>query len=184
MVQFHLPYGLLLDNGTHVVIADGQMQVYGATPAMLVDARTAEWGSLPEFHDPGKRNPRQLGGIVGGRLHIIRPGESFNLSMTTVVHENPPKEAVPEQIGILELYPNPFNASTTIRYRVEGEHFRRVQIVVYDLLGREVLQLLDEVRPAGMGYVRFDGSGLASGTYYCRISLEGARATQRMLLVR
>jgi cyanophycinase len=184
MVQFHLPFGLLLDNGTCVVIVDGQLQVYGTTPALLIDAQMAEWGSLPEFHDPGKANPRQNGGILGGRLHIVRPGESVSLSTATVVREQTQQGATPGKPGTLGLYPNPFNASATIRYRVDGERPARVRIAVYDLLGREVQLLLDEIRPVGVGSIQFDGMKLASGMYFCRMNSEGGWAILRMVLMR
>jgi cyanophycinase len=184
MVRSHLPYGLLIDNGTVAVIADGQLRVYGATPALLVDARRAEWGSLPEFHDPGKANPRQNGGIVGGRLHIIRPGASFDLVQPTDVRPSPVYHVAPDRGALLQCYPNPFNASTMIQYRVDGERSRRVRLTIHDLLGREVLLLLDEMRPAGTGSVRFDASRLASGVYYCRTAVGGYFETKALLLIR
>ena len=94
MVKSHFPFGLLLDAGTHVVIENGQMRVHGATPAMLVDAREAQWGSLPDFRDPGKVNPRQNGGIIGGAFHILRDGGVFSLSGTTDVRRDNGEEVL------------------------------------------------------------------------------------------
>ncbi len=66
--------------------------------------------------------------------------------------------------GLSGSYPNPFNASTTIVYRVSRRS--TVRLSVFDLLGREVAPLIDGATEAGEHAVRFDGSGLASGVYF------------------
>jgi hypothetical protein len=68
-------------------------------------------------------------------------------------------------------YPNPFNSSTVIRFAVPpGSGGRRVRLSVYDLLGREVKKLLDEVQGAGGHIVSWDGrdnvgTTVGSGAY-------------------
>jgi gluconolactonase len=72
--------------------------------------------------------------------------------------------------GAYELggsYPNPFNASTTITYRVSRRSAVRLSVV--DVLGREVIPLVNGEMEAGDHEVRFDGAGLASGVYFARL---------------
>ncbi len=120
MVKSHLPFGLFLDAGTRAVITEGELRVYGATPVLLIDARSARWGSLPEFRDPGKVNPRQNGGIIGAALHVVRDGGVFDLHTTTGVRAEPAHGIVPDHFELLQNYPNPFNPVTTIGFRVPG----------------------------------------------------------------
>jgi|GEM_PF-1846095 len=63
----------------------------------------------------------------------------------------------------LNNYPNPFNPSTTIEYETVKQG--TVNIKVYDILGREISELVDEVKSPGSYKVNFNAAGLASGTY-------------------
>jgi hypothetical protein len=78
--------------------------------------------------------------------------------------------------------PNPFNATTQIRYSVPREG--HVSVRVFDVLGREVCVLVDEVMAAGEQRVVLDGSALASGIYFVRLSAGEMNATRKVLLVR
>ncbi len=76
--------------------------------------------------------------------------------------ENLPKEYVMEQ-----NYPNPFNPTTTINYQLPT--ISHVTLKVFDILGREVATLVDEVEDAGFKSVQWDASGVASGIYFYRL---------------
>jgi uncharacterized protein len=84
--------------------------------------------------------------------------------------------------SLQQNYPNPFNPKTVIscQWPVAG----KVQLVVYDLLGREVATLLDELKEAGKYDVTFDGTGLSSGIYVCRLTVGGFVDARQMLLLR
>ncbi|MEK9138198.1 MAG: T9SS type A sorting domain-containing protein, partial [Bacteroidota bacterium] len=84
--------------------------------------------------------------------------------------------------ALLQNYPNPFNPSTTMRYDLpEQSH---VALKIYDLLGREVGILVDEVEGAGSKSVQFDASRLASGVYFYRLSAAAFVQTKKLILVR
>jgi hypothetical protein len=59
-----------------------------------------------------------------------------------------------------------------------------VRLAVFDLLGREVAELVNERKVAGRYTVRFDAGGLASGTYVIRLNAGEGAATRRMQLIR
>jgi hypothetical protein len=59
-----------------------------------------------------------------------------------------------------------------------------VKLVVYDLLGREVAALVNEREKPGSYSVRFDGSGLAGGTYFARLQAGAVTQTIKMLLLK
>ena len=89
---------------------------------------------------------------------------------------------LPAAFALEQNYPNPFNPSTLIRYQLpEGSD---VQLVVFDMLGREVSTLVNERKEAGVYDVRFDASGLASGLYFYRLKAGAFVQTRKLLLIR
>jgi hypothetical protein len=79
-------------------------------------------------------------------------------------------------------YPNPFNPSTILTFSLPAAG--EVRIEVYSMLGECVATLVDEIRTAGNHAVTFNASGLASGTYFTRMSVQGKTLTRRILLLR
>jgi hypothetical protein len=65
-------------------------------------------------------------------------------------------------------YPNPFNPSTVINYALSED--AKIQIKVYDMLGTEIAELVNETRAAGFYETTFDASNLSSGVYIYRIT--------------
>jgi photosystem II stability/assembly factor-like uncharacterized protein len=90
--------------------------------------------------------------------------------------------AVTSDWQLQQNYPNPFNPKTGIRYQVSG--VSDVKLAVYDILGREVAVLVNEKKEPGKYEVQFDGSGLSSGVYICRMTAGKAVGCRKMLLVR
>ncbi len=89
---------------------------------------------------------------------------------------------VPKEFALEQNYPNPFNGETILQYRIAEEG--HVRLVVYDLLGREVATLVDELKEPGGYTVGFDASRLASGMYLARVEAEGRAIVRKMLLMR
>ncbi len=79
-------------------------------------------------------------------------------------------------------YPNPFNPSTSIQYAISSIQF--VSMKVYDLLGNEVANLVNEEKPAGNYKVDFDASNLSSGIYYYRLLTGSFIDTKKMILLK
>lgn len=84
-------------------------------------------------------------------------------------------------------YPNPFNPITTIKFDMPRQ--AHVKLSVYDIAGRLVKTLVDEVRPAAAHSVIWDGSDrtgrrVASGTYYYVVQSDSFRAVEKMMLVK
>ncbi len=89
---------------------------------------------------------------------------------------------VPKKFSISQNYPNPFNPVTTIQFRVPSLKF--VKIVVYDILGREVKVLVNEIKSAGKHSVTFDASSLSSGVYFYKMTAGEFTNVKRMVLVK
>jgi hypothetical protein len=131
-----------------------------------------------------------VAGATDGRLMFwfgasAQPGDEFSvdnvvLSYVGQVSETP--SSLPTDFALLQNYPNPFNPSTTIAYYLPATV--RVLLVVRDLLGREVRRLVDGTQLAGEYTVRMDGTGMASGVYFCVLQAGSFVDIRRMVLLR
>ncbi len=92
----------------------------------------------------------------------------------------------PAKFDLSQNYPNPFNPSTKINYDIPVDS--KVSIKLFDISGREVATLVNEVKTAGYYTVTFNGANLASGMYFYRISAEGNGSnfseTKKMTLIK
>jgi hypothetical protein len=100
---------------------------------------------------------------------------------TTDVRSND-NQITPKDFSLFQNYPNPFNPTTTIGYQVPVAG--NVQIVVHDLLGREVSILLNERKSPGSYNVIWDGSHFSSGIYICRMTAAGQSVYRKMILMK
>jgi hypothetical protein len=90
--------------------------------------------------------------------------------------------SLPKEYSLSQNYPNPFNPVTKINYALPKDGF--VSIKVYDILGKEVANLLNENRTAGYYSVDFDATFLTSGVYFYKIDAGTFSDIKRMILVK
>ncbi|MEJ2053201.1 MAG: polysaccharide deacetylase family protein, partial [Calditrichaceae bacterium] len=83
---------------------------------------------------------------------------------------------------LMPNYPNPFNPGTKITFELKRAGHAIMKI--YDVNGREKSTLLDKDLPAGHHSIDFTADDLASGTYYCKLKVDGYIQTQKMILLR
>lgn len=77
----------------------------------------------------------------------------------------------PSEYFLSQNYPNPFNPVTNIRYQIAN--ISLVTIKVYDILGKEIMTLVNEKQSSGNYEIKFDGSNLSSGIYFYKLTSEG-----------
>ncbi len=107
----------------------------------------------------------------------------LEVNTTTAVAPNGQSAAAPVRYGLQQNYPNPFNPTTQLTYALAAA--APVSLKVYDPLGRLVATLVEgEVEAAGVHRVQFNGAGLSSGAYFCRLTTPQSSQTVRMLLLR
>jgi hypothetical protein len=87
----------------------------------------------------------------------------------------------PSVYALSRNYPNPFNPTTKIHFTIVNRHLTRVN--VFDLLGRTVATLVNEVKAPGTYTVEFDGSDLPSGVYFYRLQAGNFAQTRKMMLL-
>ena len=79
-------------------------------------------------------------------------------------------------------YPNPFNPSTTISFSIPAQG--DVSLKIYDVLGKEVVTLVDEMKSAGSYQITFDATQLASGMYFYRLDTKNFSEVKKMILLK
>jgi hypothetical protein len=86
------------------------------------------------------------------------------------------------RFALHNCYPNPFNSATHVEFTLPST--QRVSLRLYDVLGREVAEVMNEIRTAGRHEMTFDASGLPSGVYLCRLEAGDMMQTRKMMLVK
>ncbi|MDR3611396.1 MAG: T9SS type A sorting domain-containing protein [Ignavibacteriaceae bacterium] len=105
-----------------------------------------------------------------------------------VLHKKQNKQSMVKLLGAVnnydlsQNYPNPFNPATTIRYQIPKDGI--VTLKVYDILGREVANLVNEYKKQGRYSVNFDASKLASGVYIYQIKSNDFESSKKMMLLK
>ena len=84
--------------------------------------------------------------------------------------------------NLLQNYPNPFNPTTVIKFQIPTAS--KVSLKVFDILGNDVSDLVNEQREAGSYEVEFDASNLPSGVYFYKMQAGKFVAVNKMILLR
>jgi hypothetical protein len=105
---------------------------------------------------------------------------NFSINIPTGIDDIP--NQIPDKFALMQNYPNPFNPATKIRYELPEES--KVVIKIYNILGSEVMELLNEQKEPGVYEVEFNANNLASGTYIYKISADNFVQTKKMILMK
>jgi hypothetical protein len=89
---------------------------------------------------------------------------------------------IPEKYDLYQNFPNPFNPNTTIKYDIIKKGI--VRIMIYDILGKEVEVLVNELHDAGRYQVYFNASKYSSGIYYYKIQADDFTSVKKMILIK
>ena len=91
-------------------------------------------------------------------------------------------EIIPDKFELSQNYPNPFNPATTIEFTIpeSGE----VSLKIFDILGREIADLINENMSAGKHSIRFNARNLNSGVYIYIINFKGKTLSRKMILLK
>ena len=92
------------------------------------------------------------------------------------------KEVIANQFALFPNYPNPFNPVTTIGFSLPNA--QQVSLSVYNLIGQEVVSLVNKELPAGYHTINWYAGSMASGVYLSRLTSGGKTITQKMLLLK
>ena len=95
---------------------------------------------------------------------------------------DPPITEKPTEYSLMQNYPNPFNPTTTISYSIANNGL--VTLKVYDILGTEVAELVNEVKEAGSYSVSFNALELPSGICFYTLTSGNFMATKKLILLK
>jgi hypothetical protein len=112
---------------------------------------------------------------VGGKQRLYGSTALFRI-------DDVKEDLSPTSVGLFQNYPNPFNPSTEIKYQIPK--VSHVVFKVFDLLGREVAKLVDEMQDAGIKSVTFNASGLVSGVYLYRLQAGDFVSVKKMIVMK
>jgi hypothetical protein len=152
-------------------------------------SRVGWWALDGGFAAPGSSSTMvksAVGQVFAGRSagtsSIVNTGFlADTLFRSVITGIQPEAGTVPREFLLHQNYPNPFNPATTIRY--ELPHAAHVVLTIYNILGQEVVTLVNEEKPAGVYNVRFEAGGLASGMYAYRLRAGDFVETRKLVLL-
>ncbi|MCB2201033.1 T9SS type A sorting domain-containing protein [bacterium] len=147
------------------------------TQALSPPISDGEGGFIATWNDyRGSLNQHLYDDVYAMRVNDFTTGVGDNLTST-----------LPAEFTLLPAYPNPFNPSTTLTYTIPRDG--KVRLAVYDILGREVIRLVDGFQGAGVhrqvwNATSRSGSPVASGTYFVRYDTPHGVQAQKILLLK
>jgi subtilisin-like proprotein convertase family protein len=118
---------------------------------------------------------------AGGDQGVLQ-GWGLRFNNQTMVGTEQISSNLPDRFTLYQNYPNPFNPKTTIRFDLAANS--RMKIVLFDLLGREILTIAEGEYKAGSYKSEFDASMLSSGVYFYKITAGDFTDTKKMMLVK
>jgi hypothetical protein len=89
---------------------------------------------------------------------------------------------IPDKYELKQNYPNPFNPVTKITYSLPRSGF--VTLKVYDITGREIRTLINQLESPGTNIIEFDGKNLSSGVYFYVLKVNEFREVKKMVLIK
>lgn len=110
---------------------------------------------------------------------VTNAGNRFDVMFA---EENTAENNTPYSYSLTQNFPNPFNPSTMIQYSIADA--QKVELKIYDLLGREVQTLVNDVQNPGSYNVMFNAQNLSSGIYFYRLTAGNFSEVKKMTLVK
>ncbi len=135
-------------------------------------------GSPQSITISGTMTTGQIMKVVVTKQNYFRYEGNVNVGATGIVNNT----NIPKEYSLSQNYPNPFNPITKINYALPKDGF--VTIKVFDVLGREINTLVNELKSAGYYSIDFDATSLNSGVYFYKIDAGTFSDIKRMILVK
>jgi hypothetical protein len=122
--------------------------------------------------------------VIGGSLlsREMKSGDEIVMTQTALTSLQVKEIALPAEYALDQNYPNPFNPSTTISFSLPQPGL--VRLTVYNVLGQEVITMVNGILDAGIHRVEFSGDQLSSNVYFYKIEAGSFTQIKRMMLVK
>ena len=139
---------------------------------------------LADYPDDGFFEPVNYAGAFGTENWLEDWSWLWQMGYfdTTSTSIGLPPEQLPTEYKLEQNYPNPFNPKSKIKYQIARSGM--VELIVYDMLGREITKLVNGYKSAGSYEAEFDGSNLSSGIYFYSLKSGSYTQTRKMVLLK
>jgi probable HAF family extracellular repeat protein len=178
-------YGLAASGDGSIIVGDGGDGAFRLTSANGLEYLAQIYSTLlnpgSELIDATDISPNGLFIVGNGTNSSTGLDEGYLIAVNGLSSADK-NNTIASDFILEQNYPNPFNPITTITYYIPRASF--VTLTIYNLLGQEVAQLVNEYRQPGRYDVPFDGSMLQSGVYYYKLTAGEFTQTKRMLLLK
>jgi serine protease len=171
-------------------------------------SRIAKWGWISGGFAQASAGPADIHHVISSGPYTLGPGNTRTVAFALVVGDSSlaniqknadaakakwisinkivgitdNQTALPLIYSLAQNYPNPFNPTTNFEFRIAK--FGLVTLKVFDVLGREITTLVNEMRQAGVYTVRWDASTLPSGVYFYRLRAGDFVETKKMVFAK
>ncbi|HCY77064.1 MAG TPA: hypothetical protein DHV28_14170 [Ignavibacteriales bacterium] len=173
----------------HELVCDAEGKVYcgssngpyfycldsDGTILWTLDIGDLEYDSCPAIGSDGTL-------YIGSHISSTFPYHTQNLIAVKDKPNSISEYTVVNEYNLFQNFPNPFNPSTVINYAVKEAGL--VRLKVYDILGAEVAELVNETKEAGNHTIEFNASQLPSGVYIYTLQVNGFTGSKKMLLMK
>jgi pectate lyase len=151
-----------------------------------VDNFTATSGTIVEnlagyYFDPNNYYSYDVVPASMVKTLVMENAGAGMLDTTTQLAQRP-DAVIPADFLLMQNFPNPFNPTTLINFELPTGGL--VKLTIFDLLGKEVRQVLNEYRAAGFHSVLFDAANLPGGIYFYRLQVGNFCSTRKMILLK
>ncbi len=188
-----LPFYIAVDNASGYLYVTGSSQGTGTGYDYLTISYSSTGTMNWEKRENGSASSNDYASgvavqdsdriYVTGSANFSGTGIAFyTLRYSKISAINPVSGVIPSSFQLKQNYPNPFNPSTSIRFDIPNASFVRVS--VYDVMGRELENLVNEQLKAGEYMVKWDAARFASGIYFYSIAADGYQTTKKMMLIK
>ena len=167
------------ETGTYKIAGASASPVSGSGTFIKINAKSKAEGSSPLTWAKSDLNTYNATTGVEGKLQVQTTDGQVTVSKST---SSEPGMELPSALKLHQNMPNPFNPSTRIDFEIPASG--RVQVTLFDLLGRQINTLVDSSLPAGTHSIDFDASGLPSGIYLYTLTTGVGSLTRTMHLAK
>ncbi|MCH8954869.1 T9SS type A sorting domain-containing protein [candidate division KSB1 bacterium] len=149
-----------------------------AQDAKIILSKSRMGTGVAVFDDGNYRIVGSIGQPIRQNPGQLTRGQLWYLGVQIITTEAAQKEnGIPTEFSLDQNYPNPFNPTTTIQFTLPEAS--RVTLKLFDILGRELVTLVDKEMETGVHKVLFDATDFASGVYFYRIQAKSENSDSK-----
>ncbi|MBK8945183.1 MAG: Type 1 glutamine amidotransferase-like domain-containing protein [Ignavibacteriae bacterium] len=188
-------YGIYVDGNDKVTLDFVHSNLSGncKTPFIIIDATETTYIDSSKYKAVSNAGTRQIVAMNNLRISLTN-NSSFQYSMINrnfgIINSIKVNDEIHTKniFTLKQNYPNPFNPNTTINYSIPNVgsdlSLSNATLKVYDILGREVAELVNQKQNSGYYKIQFDGSNFPSGIYFYTLRINNISITKSMVLLK